>query len=149
MFGLKAPDPGFHISARGLLANERVRVRGFSRLLFALDLALYLLSLFLLLSFLCFSIVFLRNRFRLSSGRLSSLVFLRRFTLLLSSLGLPGSTGLPAKTPSKIFTFLDLVFYRFLSVFGSLSGSVFHDFSMFLHHIFEHGFCIDFSWILG
>ena len=79
--------------------------------LFALYPALYLLFFFLLLSFLCFSIVFLRHRFRLSSGRLSSLVFLRRFTLLLSSLGLPGSPGLPGQTPAKKSSLFSISFF--------------------------------------
>ena len=110
-------------------------VAGFP-LLFALYLALYLLFFFLLLSFLCFfSIAFLRNRFRLSSDRLSSglssflLVFLRRFTLLYLPSGAKGSPGLSGKTPSKNHNFFGpsflLICYVFWLPFGVMFSGVF------------------------
>ena len=57
-----------------------------------------------------------------------------------------GSRAGPFLPPfSSVFShsFLDLIFIDFLD-FGTYFGSIFNEFSMFLHYFFEHGFCIDF-----
>ena len=42
-----------------------------------------------------------------------------------------------------------IVVFLFLMDFGSPLGSIFSNFSWFLHHFFEHRVCLDFSSILG
>ena len=45
--------------------------------------------------------------------------------------------------------FFDLVFIDFLLILAPILALILESFSCFLHHFFEHGFCIVFYWFFN